>query len=175
MTRPWIEVARAVEDDLLHASLGCALGHQLANFLRRLDGCSGLQLALRVLLDRRCGRNGHAAHVVDDLGVDLLGRTEHRQTRATVSSFLDRTAHTSLAAIFSALFLSHDASSLLLLAFLAEDEFASVLDALALVGLGAAVIADFSSGLTNFLLVGARDDYFGRLRDVTMVTPAGIS
>ena len=39
--------------------------------------------------------------------------------------------------------------SLLLLAFLAEDELARVLHALALVGLGAAIVADLGSHLAD--------------------------
>ena len=115
-----------------------------------------------------------AAHVVDDLGIDLLGRTEDRQTRTAIRCLLDRTAHTSLAAIFSAFLLSHDTSSLLLLAFLAEDELAGVLHALALIGLRTAIFADLGGGLTDDLLVDASNDHPVGL-GVVIVTPAGIA
>src|SRR5690606_29016689 len=124
--------------------------------LRRVDGRAGLQLALEILLHRRSRSDGHAALVIDDLSIDLLGRAENRQTRTSVGGFADRTAHTSLAAIFSAFLVSHDASSLLLLAFLAEDEFPGILDALALIGLGATILADLGGGLPDLLLVGTR-------------------
>src|SRR6516164_6414817 len=50
---------------------------------------------------------------------------------------------------------------LLLLAFLAEDEFAGVFDALALVGLGTAEPADLRGDLANLALVDAGDGDFG--------------
>src|SRR5215218_5108828 len=53
---------------------------------------------------------------------------------------------------------------LLLLAFLAEDVFACVLHALALVGLGRPERADFCRDLPDLLLVDARDHDLGRLR-----------
>src|SRR5664279_5645279 len=53
---------------------------------------------------------------------------------------------------------------LLLLAFLAEDVFASVFHAFALVGLGRAVAADFSGDLADFLFVDPGDRDLGRFR-----------
>src|SRR5208337_1879355 len=53
---------------------------------------------------------------------------------------------------------------LLLLAFLAEDEFAGVFHALALVGLGTAERADLRRDLANLPLVDSGDGDFGRLR-----------
>src|SRR5215213_8111730 len=53
---------------------------------------------------------------------------------------------------------------LLLLAFLAEDVFASILHALALVGLRRTERADFGGNLADLLLVDARDHDLGRLR-----------
>src|SRR5205085_5670923 len=53
---------------------------------------------------------------------------------------------------------------LLLLAFLAEDEFAGVLHALALVGLRRTVAADFRGHLADALRVAAHDGDLGRLR-----------
>src|SRR3974390_3316159 len=53
---------------------------------------------------------------------------------------------------------------LLLLAFLAEDELAGILHALALVGFGRTEGADFCRNLTDPLLVDAADDDLGRLR-----------
>src|SRR3954466_13573597 len=53
---------------------------------------------------------------------------------------------------------------LLLLAFLAEDEFACVFHALALVGLRLAESADFGGDLANLLLVDAGHHHFGRFR-----------
>src|SRR5690606_17619504 len=54
---------------------------------------------------------------------------------------------------------------LLLLAFLADDLFAGIAHALALVGLGFAVAANLGRNLANLLLVDAGDADFGRLAD----------
>src|SRR5215471_9804703 len=53
---------------------------------------------------------------------------------------------------------------LLLLAFLAEDEFANILHALALVGLRRTIGADLGRNLTDALDVAAGDRDLGRLR-----------
>src|SRR5690606_10891681 len=52
----------------------------------------------------------------------------------------------------------------LLLAFLAEDVFAGVLHALALIGFRLAIAADLRCNLANPLLVDAGNHDFGRLR-----------
>src|SRR5580658_2787855 len=52
---------------------------------------------------------------------------------------------------------------LLLLAFLAEDEFVDIFHALALIGLGSAKRADFGGDLADLPLVDAGDGDFGRL------------
>jgi hypothetical protein len=44
----------------------------------------GALLLLLAALQRRSGRKGHALNVVDDLGVDVFGRTEDRQPWAAV-------------------------------------------------------------------------------------------
>src|SRR5471032_992515 len=53
---------------------------------------------------------------------------------------------------------------LLLLAFLAEDVFAHVFHAFALVGLGRTVAANFGGNLADFLLVDSGNRDLGRLR-----------
>src|SRR6516164_4570241 len=55
------------------------------------------------------------------------------------------------------------AGLLLLLAFLAEDEFTCVFHALALVGLGLAEPANFRSDLTDFLFINPGHHDFGGL------------
>src|SRR5690606_32742789 len=54
---------------------------------------------------------------------------------------------------------------LLLLAFLADDLLASIANALALVRLRFAILADLGGNLANHLLVDARNGDFGRLAD----------
>src|SRR6187551_449221 len=56
------------------------------------------------------------------------------------------------------------ARPLLFLSFLAEDVLVGVLHALALVGLGRTVSADFGGDVPNLLLVDAGDHDLGRLR-----------
>src|SRR4051794_17185189 len=102
-----IKVARAVEDHARHAGSARALGNEAPDLLRRVDVAAALQLAAHVLLERRGGREGHAAVVVDDLGVDLLRRAEHRQPRTAVRRLADRTPYSRLAAVFGSKFLSH--------------------------------------------------------------------
>src|SRR5262245_27580765 len=90
---PVVQVAAAVEAHLLDALLLRAFRHQLAH--RGRD--RGLALALdarRQVLAARSRGECHAAQIVDDLGVDVLGAAEHRQTRT-----LGRTDHAAANAI----------------------------------------------------------------------------
>src|SRR5258706_7068099 len=78
-----IEIAPAVEDHVLDALVDGALGDQGAD-----AGGGVLVRALGRLLvatfQRRGGGQGHAALIIDDLGVDVLRRTEDRQARTPV-------------------------------------------------------------------------------------------
>jgi hypothetical protein len=71
-------------------------------------------------------------------------------------------------------FRSHGHHLLLLLAFLAEDVLASVLHALALVGFGAAELADFGGNLADALLVDAADTTISVGFGVLISMPSGI-
>ncbi len=96
----------------------------------------------------------------------------NRQARATVSNRLELAAYTVRTTCKCFFPASHFASSLLLLAFFADDPFFSVLDAFALVGLGTTVFADFRGNLTDLLLVDAgNDDSVGF--GTAMVIPCG--
>src|SRR5690606_19898951 len=138
---------------------------QLANS----SGCcgvgTGLELALEVAIEGRSGRKRNAADVVDDLGVDVLGRTVHAETRTAIGDSLDLAAYTRSATLQSFFWRCHDARPLLLLASSADDLLARILVALALVGLGAAIFAEVSRDLTALLLVETRRDDFRRLRN----------
>ena len=67
-----INIAAAVEHDVLDAFVLRPLGDQLADRLGRIDGRAGLQTLARVLLQRGGRDQGRALLVVDDLRVDLL-------------------------------------------------------------------------------------------------------
>ncbi len=84
----------------------------------------------------------------------LLERKTERRGRSLPAA-LQRLADARPAQIDGCEFRSHDDHPLLLLAFLAEDAFAGIFDALALVGLGPAEFADFGGDLANPLLVDA--------------------
>src|SRR6516165_1807922 len=73
------QIGPAVEDDLLDPGGNRALGHQLADGLGGIDIGAGLEAALHLLLGRGGGGQRHAPDVVDDLGIDMLARAEHRE------------------------------------------------------------------------------------------------
>src|SRR5207244_4478478 len=87
-----IDVAAAVEDDLLDTGLQRALGEQLADLGRRRLVGPGLVLALEVLVDRGGLRERHPLRVVDDLGVDVLLRAEYGQPRTAARILTDTIA-----------------------------------------------------------------------------------
>src|SRR5262245_61370618 len=75
-----VHVAATIETHLLDALLARPLGEQLAD--RRADRRLALALDARgEVLPARCRRQGDAAQVVDDLGVDVLRAAEHRKSR----------------------------------------------------------------------------------------------
>src|SRR5690554_1432850 len=160
-----IDVCTTIKDHFTNASLGTALGDQLA------DRCSGggsstvLDSGLDVLVERRRGGQCTACRVVDDLSVDILVRAENAETGTTEGTSLERLADTSLAAFRTFCTDSHCRRSLLLLAFFAEDVLASIANALALVGLWLAPCADLGRNLTHGLLVNSTDDDFRRRGD----------
>src|SRR5712671_4812353 len=158
------DVAAAIEHDVLDALGGRALGHPLADLLGGLDVGAGLERAAHILLDRGSGGDRLAFAVVDDLRVDVLRRAKDGQARTEARRGLDRHADARLAPRGLLLELGHDRLPLLLLAFLAEDVFACVFDALALVGLGPAETADLGRDLADLLTVDPGDDDLGRLR-----------
>src|SRR5581483_1797755 len=96
---PVIAIAAAIEHDLVDARLPGALGHQLAD---RGGGSlvgPGLELALQVLLQARCRRQGMAFRVVDHLGIDVLGGAEHGEPRPPAPARGEHAANPLLAAL----------------------------------------------------------------------------
>src|SRR3546814_298935 len=139
--------AAAIEHDSGHARLLRRGGDVLAH----LDG--GVDIGARALFAKGRGRGqGAALGVVDDLRVDVAAGAVHRQPRrdperlrsAVRTRRRRRSNRESLA-------------MLLLLPFLAEDVLATVLDALALVGLRLAPATDLGGELADRLLVDPAD------------------
>src|ERR1700722_2899765 len=157
-----IDIAAAVEHHFLDALRRGAFGDELAARLRRPDVGAGLEARAQLLLHRRRRSDGRAGAVVDHLGIDVLRRAKHRQPRPRSGRRLDGAADARLAPFD--LFGRHGRLPLLLLAFLAEDVFARISHALALVGLGRPEAADFRRDLPDLLLVHSRDQNLGRLR-----------
>src|ERR1700749_2477891 len=77
-----IEIAAAVEHDFRYPVFHRALRQELADRLGRIDVGAGL--LAHVLFQRRGRSQRLALQVVDDLGIDVLGGTEHRQPRTAV-------------------------------------------------------------------------------------------
>ena len=108
-------------------------------------------IAFDVFVQSRSGSQCVAVHVVDDLGVDVGVGAVNAQTWTAASDLFQTAAYAGSTTLLGRKFVCHDV--LLLLAFFAEDNFVRVFDALAFVGLRWTVCANFSSNLTNNLLV----------------------
>src|SRR5207302_10637283 len=94
---PVIEIAAAIEHDFLDAVLHGALRQELADRFRRIDVGTGIAGLAHRLLERGRRRQRLALQVVDDLRIDMLRRTEHRQTRAAAGGTAQRQPHALLA------------------------------------------------------------------------------
>jgi hypothetical protein len=92
-----VHILAAVENDFLDAGFGSAFGEKLANFRGGVLGAA-LDRALQAFINARRGGKRLAVFVLDDLGVDVPARTEHRQARAAVRRCLDGETRTALAA-----------------------------------------------------------------------------
>src|SRR6185312_7153622 len=94
---PMIDVAPAVEHDLLHAFGKGAFGDLLADSASRFDvvGLGGLAF----FFVGRGSRERGSFHVVDHLGIDMLARTEDRQTRTANGLLRNAVARARLAAL----------------------------------------------------------------------------
>src|SRR5699024_985432 len=157
----------AVVDHFGDAFFQALLGDGLANFLGSLDIAA---VAIEILVHAGSAGQGNALRVVDDLGVDVLGRAENIQT-GTLGGAADLAADTAVTAKTSFVLISlidHNVSPLLLFAlagfaFRADDILANIADALALVRLGRALAADFGGKLADFLLVDTDDAEMQRI------------
>src|SRR3954469_9625662 len=84
-----IEIAAAIEHDLLHALCRRALGEPLSDRLRRLDVGTSLEAVAHVLCHRRARRRRRGLRMVDLLRVDVLRRAENRKPRALAGGETD--------------------------------------------------------------------------------------
>src|ERR1022692_1646717 len=89
------DVAAAIEHDLGDALVHRALGDQGAD----AGGGVLVRALLALLFERRGVGERDAAGIVDHLGVDVLGRAEHRQTRTTLANLLQAKADAGGAAL----------------------------------------------------------------------------
>src|SRR6185312_13999789 len=126
------QIAAAVEDHVLDALFQSAFGDQLADALG--GGLVGALPAVLAPFEAGRGGQGDALGVIDDLGVDVLRRAEHRQAETAARHRLQAKAVALGAALGD--ITRRERHGLLLLAFLAADVLARVADALALVGFG---------------------------------------
>ncbi len=161
---PVIEVAAAVEDHVLDSLGRRALGDQLAHRLGRGDIGAGLELPAQILFERGGRRDRLALLVVDHLRVDVLRRAKHRKPRAVAGGAADVPPDLRRSPQRPISDCGHRALPSLLLAFLAEDGFVGILDALALVRLGLAEGTDLGGDVADLLSVDAGHHDLGRLR-----------
>jgi hypothetical protein len=153
-------VAAAVEDDALDAGSLGALGDELADLAWPWRSCRPRSRAGRPPSSRR--RPASADQVVDDLDGDVLGRAGDDQARTlgVPETFLRprtwrrRRERTRAGGVLVVLVRSP--WLLTSLSDLAADVLAGVADALALVRLGLAELADVGGDLADELLVDAR-------------------
>src|SRR5699024_9974784 len=111
--------------------------------------------ALKFLLQRIGGNQGHAVDIVDDLGVDVRIAAEHIQA-GTLRGAGDLATDTHMASAAHSLLIdvtNHFGTPPLLLATgltnLAADDLIGILDALALVRLGGTLATDFCGKLAD--------------------------
>src|SRR5262245_3684866 len=87
------QIGSPVEDDLLDPGGDRPFGHQLADGLGRVDIGAGLEPAAQILLHAGGGGEGLALDIVDDLGIDVLARAEHRQPGPSAGLLAELVAH----------------------------------------------------------------------------------
>src|SRR6185312_4505046 len=119
------QVAAAIEDHVLDALFQGAFGDQLADALG--GGLVGTLPAVLAPFEARGGGHRDALGVIDDLGVDVLRRAEHRQAGAAAGHRLQAKTCPLGAALGH--IARRERHGLLLLAFLTTDLFARVLHA----------------------------------------------
>src|SRR5699024_5641557 len=156
-----VDETAAVVDHFGNALFEALLGDGLANLL---SGLNVAAVSVEIFVHAGRAGQGDTLGIIDNLGVDVLGRAENIQT-GTLGGAADLAADAAVTAKTSFVLISlvdHNVSPLLLFtlagfAFLADDILANIADTLALVRLGRAFAADFSGILADFLLVDTDD------------------
>src|SRR5690606_28647272 len=83
----------AIEHDFLYTCLDGTFRNQLADSSSCCGVSTSLERALQICFERRSCSKRVAVGIVDDLSVDVLGRTVHGQTRTTVGNLLALTTN----------------------------------------------------------------------------------
>src|SRR5580698_4648348 len=81
-----IEVAAAIENNVLDALLFRPLRYEFADRLRSIDAGAGLTALTRRLFHRRCRHHGHTVLIIDHLRVDVFRGAEDGQPLAVTGS-----------------------------------------------------------------------------------------
>src|SRR5690606_3263748 len=162
-----VAVTRTVERDPFDAGGARLLRDRLADPGGGLDVLAVLQALADVGLGGAGGSQDLRAVGAEQLGIQVLAGAQHRQARH--AQFADvREGRLGAAQagnlLFHGLWSPEAESRLGLLGFLADDVFAGVLDALALVRLRRAEAADLGGNLADLLPVGAADHDLGLRR-----------
>src|SRR5437868_12726861 len=107
---PMIKIPAAIEHDLAYALLERARGNQLADGGRGSDvvGLRGRPFFRRLIRAR--GGNDAFFPIVDQLGINMLAGSKHRQARSAGADLRNPKAHALLPAIEQFLLVCHDYS-----------------------------------------------------------------
>ena len=76
-----IPVSISVETNALNSNADCLLGNRFSNYLSGFHVAGRGQPLSQQLRPRACRSKRHSRTVVNNLGIDMPGRSEHRQPR----------------------------------------------------------------------------------------------
>src|SRR5215472_8413676 len=79
------KVGAAIEHDFFDPGCERSLRHQLADGIGSSGIGAGFKVGLQRAIKARSRRQGPSRHIIDDLGIDVLGRAENREARPVVA------------------------------------------------------------------------------------------